>query len=85
MEERHQKVLELNKTNPPKICFIGDATVHFWGGEPKASIVKSQVSWDSISTTQSVRNFGFGKDRIENVLWRVHHGEFDGWSGLRFH
>jgi lysophospholipase L1-like esterase len=27
-----------------------------------------------------VRNFGFGWDRIENVLWRVYHDELDGYS-----
>jgi len=28
-----------------------------------------------------VQNAGFGWDRIENVLWRVYHGEFDDFNG----
>jgi lysophospholipase L1-like esterase len=28
-----------------------------------------------------VQNAGFGWDRIENVLWRVYHGEFDDFKG----
>jgi len=27
-----------------------------------------------------VRNFGFGWDRVENVLWRIYHDELDGIS-----
>ncbi|OIQ40614.1 MAG: acetylhydrolase [Bacteroidetes bacterium MedPE-SWsnd-G1] len=85
-EKRHEEILTLNKSNPPKICLIGDSITHFWGGEPEAELVRSQSSWDSInkkdsiSTAVPIRNFGYGWDRVENVLWRVHHGEFDGFN-----
>lgn len=85
-EKRHNDIIKLNKTDPPKICLIGDSITHFWGGEPEAEIVRNQTSWDSITKIDSItsaapiRNFGYGWDRVENVLWRIHHGEFDGFN-----
>jgi len=79
-EERHQEILEANKTNPPEICFLGNSIVHFWGGEPKTRVVNGKNSWDKILKPLGVRNFGFGWDRLENMIWRVHHDEFDGFE-----
>ncbi len=79
-EDRHQKILELNKINPPKTCLFGNSIVNFWGGEPKISVVNGKDSWESTMETLEIRNFGFGWDRIENVLWRVYHDELDGFA-----
>lgn len=77
---RHQEVLALNKQRPPKIVFIGNSILHYWGGEPTASLTRGADSWNQYFKPKDVRNLGFGFDRIENVLWRVHHGELDGYS-----
>ncbi|WP_273272546.1 SGNH/GDSL hydrolase family protein [Maribacter polysiphoniae] len=82
-EERHQEILELNKVETPKICLFGNSIVNFWGGEPKSSIASGQDSWERIMKPMGVRNFGFGWDRIENVLWRVYHDELDGFEAER--
>ena len=79
-EERHQEILELNKIKPPKICLIGNSIINFWGGEPKSKITRGQDSWEDILDPLGVHNFGFGWDRIENVLWRVYHDELDGFE-----
>ena len=79
-EDRHQEILELNRVDPPKICLFGNSIINFWGGEPMSSIVRGQDSWESILEPLGVRNFGFGWDRIENVLWRVYHDELDGFE-----
>lgn len=79
-EERHQEILEINETKPPKICFIGNSIVHFWGGDPKTRVVNGKDSWDNILKPLGVGNFGFGWDRLENMIWRVHHDELDGFE-----
>lgn len=77
---RHQSILETNQQNPPKICFIGNSIVHQWGGVPEMKIANGTKSWKSYLEKLGVKNFGYGWDRIENVLWRIYHGELDGFD-----
>lgn len=79
-EKRHRELLRLNVEQPPKICFFGNSITHYWGGTPKASLASGKDSWEQYFGDLGVRNFGFGWDRIENVLWRVYHGELDGFK-----
>jgi lysophospholipase L1-like esterase len=79
-EKRHQDILNLNRQNPPEICFFGNSIVHYWAGEPKASISRGSESWNKLFAGHKVRNFGFGWDRVENVLWRINHDELDGFE-----
>ncbi len=79
-EQRHNELLELNKSNPPKICFFGNSITHYWGGEPEAKLKNGSDSWDKYLGDLNVQNFGFGWDRVENVLWRIYHDELDGFS-----
>jgi lysophospholipase L1-like esterase len=73
-EARHYAILALNKTESNKILLIGNSITHNWGGKPNA---KSVESWKKYLAPHDVRNFGFGADRIENVLWRIYHDELD--------
>ena len=77
-ETRHNEVLQYNKTHTPKVVFIGNSIIHYWGGEPAAPIARGSHSWEKYLSDKNTVNMGFGWDRIENVLWRVHHGELDG-------
>ncbi|MCM4167974.1 hypothetical protein KCTC52924_01205 [Arenibacter antarcticus] len=79
-EERHQKLIQLNRENPPKVCFLGNSIVHYWGGLPEAPRSNGEQSWEDNFGDFKTRNFGFGWDRIENVLWRVYQGELDGFE-----
>lgn len=79
-EKRHQELLSMNKAEPPKICFFGNSITHFWGGLPVGPFSNGGNTWDKNLKDLSVQNFGFGWDRIENVLWRVYHGELDGFD-----
>lgn len=79
-EQRHQELLKINKANSSKICFFGNSITHFWGGVPEGPFRNGGDTWDDNLEDLGVRNFGFGWDRIENVLWRVYHEELDGFS-----
>lgn len=79
-EARHNELLRLNKSNPPEICFFGNSIVHYWGGSPKAPISNGPVSWNENLEDLGIRNFGFGWDRVENVLWRIYHDELNGFN-----
>ena len=71
-EGRHRSMLALNKTESNKILLIGNSITHNWGGKPN---IKNNASWQKYLAPYDVRNFGFGADRIENVLWRIYHDE----------
>ena len=70
---------ELNKKNPPDTVVIGNSITHFWGGLPKGPRATGADSWNRYFR-QKCRNLGYGWDRIENVLWRIYHGELDGFT-----
>lgn len=77
-EQRHQDILQYNKTKSPKLVLIGNSITHYWAGLPKASSVRGETSWKKYFEPKNAINLGFGWDRIENVLWRIYHGELDG-------
>jgi len=79
-ENRHQELLKMNREKSPKICFFGNSITHYWGGTPKANLSNGADSWKANLEDLEVRNFGFGYDRIENVLWRIYHDELDGFE-----
>jgi lysophospholipase L1-like esterase len=79
-ETRHNAVLAYNKTHKPQIVFLGNSITNYWSGEPTAPIRRGEISWAKYFEHKSAANFGFGWDRVENVLWRVYHDELDSIS-----
>jgi len=79
-QSRHNEQLSLNKAAERCIVFIGNSITHYWGGKPVAPISRGSDSWNKYLDPLGVRNFGFGWDRVENVLWRVYHDELDGFT-----
>ena len=75
---RHADVLRVKDGLNPEVVLIGDSITHFWGGEPKAKQANGPRSWQSTFGPYRTLNLGFGWDRIQNVLWRLDHGELDG-------
>ena len=78
---RHQKVKEEIQQDSPENLVIGNSIIHFFGGMPASAISRGKLAWDKYLKPLKVQNAGFGWDRIENVLWRVYHGEFDDFRG----
>ncbi len=60
---------------------IGNSIIHYFGGTPAYKVIRGKDAWDKYLTSLKVQNAGFGWDRIENVLWRVYHGELDQFTG----
>jgi lysophospholipase L1-like esterase len=81
-EKRHLEILEMNEKAAPETIVIGNSITHFWGGLPKGPRAVGEDSWNKTFGKNS-RNMGYGWDRIENVLWRIYHGELDGFEAKR--
>lgn len=79
-ETRHNQVLAYTAAHQPKLVFIGNSITHYWGGQPDAPHVNGKDAWLKYFGNKNAVNMGFGWDRIENVLWRINHGELDGFS-----
>jgi hypothetical protein len=78
--ERHEAVVKRNATENPEVLMIGNSITHFWGGYPEHRTQNGKKSWKKLFGKKSVTNMGFGWDRIENVVWRIYHGELDNCS-----
>ena len=79
-QARHEQILKLNRTDSPEAVIIGNSIVHYWAGEPLAHQQRGKHAWSRLFKGTMVHNLGFGWDKIENVLWRIYHGELDGYE-----
>jgi lysophospholipase L1-like esterase len=80
---RHNEIITGNRKKSPRIVFLGNSIIHYWGGRPEAPLTRGAVSWNEYLEPAGVKNFAFGWDRIENVLWRVYHDELDGFKAAQ--
>ena len=56
----------------PDVVFIGDSITHNWEKD-------GQSVWAANYAKYHALDLGFGGDHTENVLWRLQHGELDGY------
>ena len=58
-----------------QVVFIGDSITHFWEST-------GRVYWERFFAGEPYKslNLGMGGDRTEHVLWRIDHGELDGYE-----
>lgn len=79
-QARRRAIKERLAEFPPKAVIMGNSITHFWGGEPVAHRASGLTTWNKVMRPAGFQNLGYGWDRIENVLWRVYHGELDGYQ-----
>ena len=76
-KKRHRDKLAAIELNPPRKVIIGNSITHYWNDEPGRE--NEPESWRRLMEPEGFFNLGCGWDRIENVLWRIYHGELDGY------
>ena len=78
--QRHDAILRIKDVTNPEIVLLGDSITHLWGGVPETTGRKPNGAraFEATFAGQRVLNLGFGFDRVQNVLWRLDHGELDG-------
>jgi hypothetical protein len=76
-QETHTEILRKNASDPPRSAFLGDSIIHYWGG---TCFANGRESWNSEFASRSFVNLGMAWDNIQNILWRVNHGELDGYK-----
>lgn len=74
---RHTAVLQYNRKYQPEIAMIGNSITHYWGGFPIECRAVAADIWNNLFEGYDVVNLGFGWDRLENIAWRLWHGELD--------
>ena len=73
----HQQLVAKAKTGRIDLYFLGDSITRRWGcTDPQWS--QLLANWKQNFCGYHAGNFGWGGDRIQNILWRVNDGELDG-------
>ena len=67
--QAHQRFIERGKQGPVDVLFLGDSITAGWSKAPDV--------WQRHYGAWRPANFGIGGDRIEDVQWRITHGELD--------
>lgn len=76
-ERRHNEVILRNRTAKPSVLVLGNSIMHYWSGLPASQHHRGDDSWSKLFGDRVVTNMGFGWDRVENLNWRLTHGEID--------
>lgn len=81
--DRHYDIVTESTGKHYSRVLIGDSIMHFWCDTEDGSAVNGQKSWDKFEGASL--NLGCGYDRIENVLWRIYHGQIDNYTADRIY
>ena len=71
----HEQLLAKKTQGRIDVYFEGDSIVRRWGATDYPQLL---VNWTENFFGWNAADFGWGADRIENILWRLENGELDG-------
>jgi lysophospholipase L1-like esterase len=71
----HEQLLEKAKKGGIDIYFEGDSITRRWGALDYPELL---ANWTQNFFGWNAADFGWGADKIENILWRLNNGELDG-------
>ena len=71
----HAELLEKRTNGRIDVYFVGDSITRRWGATDYPELL---AHWRASFHGWNAANFGWGADRIENLLWRLVNGELDG-------
>ena len=71
----HAQLLAKAKQGRIDVYFIGDSIARRWGALDYPAYL---ANWKQNFFGWNAADFGWGADRIENILWRLENGELDG-------
>ena len=70
----HQQLLEKAKRGGIDVYFEGDSIARRWGATDYPELL---ANWRENFFGWNAADFGWGADRIQNILWRLKNGELD--------
>lgn len=73
--KQHAEFVELAKQGDIEVLFIGDSITNHWRNPERGAPV-----WEREFAPLKAANFGVSGDRTQHVLWRLRHGEGEGFS-----
>lgn len=76
MKRHEAKLAAIAKGDVGKVVFIGDSITHIW---ERPFPMPEWKRWFAGGKYKAL-NLGYGADRTEHVLWRLDHGELDGYE-----
>ncbi|MHB1036391.1 MAG: glucuronyl esterase domain-containing protein [Pirellulales bacterium] len=71
----HQQLPDKARKGGIDVYFVGDSITRRWGATDYPQFL---ANWKENFFGWNAANFGWGADTIQNILWRLEHGELDG-------
>ncbi len=71
----HQQLLQKARAGHIDLYFLGDSITRRWGATDYPQFL---AHWKESFHGWNAADFGWGGDKVENILWRIENGELDG-------